>query len=149
MGNLTAKRSDIKINTTITSAHGSVTPSASMALALRADFDSATSTYQISDTITGSSDTIDLMGGLLDDLSDSATFKKVHLLHYNSTSASSNAMVFSDNFSFTSAVSLVGGAHATYINETGLPITATTNDVITVTGTAGSPYDVVVIGLKP
>ena len=148
MVHLSSKQSTTRLNFTITSAHGNVTPEAQLAINLTSSFDSATGIYQISDTITCGVDTIDLVGSLVDDLGDAVKFKKVHLLHYNSTSASSNAMTFGDNFGMTSAISLAGGAYSTYINEAGQQITATSGDTITVTGTTGSPYDVVVVGLK-
>lgn len=148
MGNLTTKRSDIKINTTITSAHGNVTPTASLPISLRNDFDSATGTYQISDTITGGSNALDLIGSLVDDLGDSLVFDKVHLIHVHSTSASSNAIVVTTTFAGFVAGNLPGGGHITWASETGTTLTGGSGDIINIVGDNGTPYDIVVIGLK-
>ena len=148
MGNLTSQSNVLRINTRITSAHGEVVPEAVLTLDERATFDSATGTYQISTNVTGSSDAIDLVGSLLDDLGDIIQFDKVHLLHYHNTGSAGSSLSFSDDFGFTSAIALAGGSHVTYTNENGVQLTGGTADTVTVAGTTGIPYDVVVIGLK-
>lgn len=149
MGNLTQDNITVQISTNITSAHGLVTPGSSLNKRLvTSSFTSATGTYQVSDTIAGGVDTIDLKGSLEDDLGDAITFNKVNFLHYENTSATGTAIVFDAAFPIHSAISLVGGAHCTIVDDTGILVTATTNDTITVTGTTGLTYNVVVIGIK-
>lgn len=148
MGNLVTKKSDIKINTSITSAHGSTTPRSDLAISLRGDFTSATGTYQVTGEITGGADTIDLIGSLVDDLGDPFILDKVHLIHARSTSASSSTMAITTDFPAINDVDLVGGAYITWINEAGTTLTGGSADTVTITGTNGDPYNIVVIGLK-
>ena len=152
MGNLISNTSDIRFGFTQTSAHGQVTPKAVLDISLRGSYDSATSVYQITDTITGGADTIDLVGSLIDDLSDPVTFQKVHMLHYRSSSASNDLMTFTNNFAAGSEgpddVRLKANAYSTFVDESGLAISGGA-DTITVTGTTGDEYQVIVVGRKP
>ena len=153
MGNLISERSVIRLDFAITSAQGLTTPESKLALNIDAAYDSATSIYQTSDTITGGSDVIDLKGSLVDDLGDLVTFEKVHMVFFRNTSSSGANITFAPTFPMLAGtnevVTLAPGAYNTYVDELGVQITAGTGDTITVTGNNGKTYDVIVVGLKP
>lgn len=153
MGNLSSQRSVIRLDFTQTSAHGLTIPESKIALNIDASYDSATSVYQISDTITGGVDVIDLIGSLVDDLGDPVTFKKAHMVFFRNTSSSGANITFAPTFPMLAGtnevVTLAPGAYNTYVDELGVAITAGTGDTITVTGNTGKTYDVIVVGLKP
>ena len=153
MGNLTANRTETRLNFTITSAHGQVTPKADLPVLLTGSYDSATSVYQTTGTITGGADTIDLQGSLLDDLGDPVSFQKVHMVHYRNRSSSGSNIVFRSAFPIlgdsADTITLAPQAYNTYIDETGIAVTAGSGDKIYITGTTGKTYDVIIVGLKP
>jgi hypothetical protein len=108
--------------------------------------------YRLSKALAIGGDSIDLVGSLVDDLGDTVQFKKVHLVHFRNASSGSSNVTFNPTFPIlgTSAQTIVLQplGYATFTDESGVAITASSADKINITGTAGLDYDVIIAGLK-
>ena len=145
------------ITAKIDSAHGLVTPVANMTRSISSVYDSATTYFTASTTITGAGDEYDLAGALTDDLGDTVQFKEVHLVHFknNSTAAAGNNMILGSASTHipifktnTDSISMEPQASFTILDDTGIAVTGGSADTINIWGTAGDAYELVVVGRR-
>ena len=106
--------------------------------------------YTETGTISGGSNDIDLAGTLTDPLGNAVTFAKVMAVYIINNSTTNSITVGGANnipmLGSGDVMNLGLGAYNQWINEVGIAVTAGTGDLITITGTNGETYDVVVIG---
>jgi len=151
------KSVSVKISGSLSSAHGMVTPVASLSQTFSNVLDSATSFLSIQSAISaGGENIIDLYGSRVDDLKNATLFSKV-LLYFvknNSTIATGGKMKVgghAQNIGFMSAGSVIKlHPQAIYLNfgTSGVPISAGVDDIIKITGTAGDQFQLIVFGKR-
>jgi len=108
------------------------------------------SIYTDDGIIAGGATSIDLSGSLTDPLNNTVIFAKVMTVYIKNKSTNdmtiggaNNIPIFADG---SDLLNLAAGAVFMYIDETGILVTAGTGDLITITGTNGDTFDLVVIG---
>jgi len=107
------------------------------------------STDQVTRADVGSSD-YDLDGGALTDMFGTAvTFATIKSVYVKNLGSVSEAEVGGDFLGITGTVKLpAGGVFWLDMGATGLPVTATTNDVISVSGVTGVAHEIVIQGVS-
>ena len=75
------------------------------------------------------------------------------MVHYRNSSTSGANITFRSAFPIlgdsADTISLAPQAYNTYIDETGVAVSAGSGDKIYITGNTGKTYDVIVVGRKP
>lgn len=113
--------------------------------------DACDSVYTVSGTVAGGgSDSYDLAGALTNPLGQAVTFAEVMAVFVRCNTAAAGFTVGgATNILMLAAgdvVNLNDGAYFLWVNEVGIAVGAAASDLITITGTAGDTYDLIVIG---
>ena len=147
----------VKIQAELTSAHGLVTPIATMNQSFKDDLDSATSYISLQSAISaGGMNIIDLYGSREDNLGNLSLFSKVllYFVRNNSTLASGSIMKLgghAQNIGFMSAGSIIRlHPQAAYLcfGVSGVSMSAGVDDICQITGTAGNQFQLIVFGRR-
>ena len=108
------------------------------------------STFTVTGTISGGSNDYDLAGALTDPLGNVVTFAKVMAVYVINNSTTDSLTVGGANnipmLGSGDVMNVALGAYFLYIDETGITVTPGTGDLITIAGTNGETFDLVVIG---
>jgi hypothetical protein len=102
--------------------------------------------------IAGGATSIDLNGTLDDPLGDAITFDTVMLVFIINNGDNAMTVGGANNIPMLGAgdvMNLAVGSYFQYVDEAGITVTAGTGDLITVSGTNGDTFDIVVIGVAP
>jgi len=151
------KKVRLKIVGSLSSAHGLVTPVASMEETFENDLDSATSYISLVSAISaGGTMTIDLYGSREDNLGNASLFSKILMcfVKNNSTIAAGGMMKVGNhaqNLDYMSAGSLIRlhpQAAYLYFGTSGHSISAGVDDIVQITGTAGDEFQLIVFGKR-
>jgi len=137
------------ISSTLTDTVGSASVSAVISKNLIDALADADVVYTETGTISGGSNDIDLDGSLTDPLGIAVTFASV--MHVYIINNGTNAMTVggTNNIPMLGSgdvLNIAAGAYFSYIDDTGIAVTAGTGDLITVAGTNADTFDIIVIG---
>ena len=106
--------------------------------------------FSVTGTISGGANSYDLAGSLTDPLGNAVTFAKVMAVFVINNSTTDSLTVGGANnipmLGSGDVMNVALGAYMQYIDETGITVTAGTGDLITITGTNGETFDLVIIG---
>ena len=108
--------------------------------------------YTATRTIAGGAINIDLNGTLADPLGDAIVFDKVMLVYIFNNGPNAMTVGGANNIPMLGSgdvLNLAADAYFPYIDQNGITVTAGTGDLITVSGTNGDTFDIVVIGAAP
>ena len=108
--------------------------------------------YTNTHTMAGGAINIDLNGTLDDPLGDAITFATVMLVFIINNGPNAMTVGGANNIPMLGSgdvINLAVDSYFQYIDETGITVTAGTGDLITVSGTNGDTFSVVVIGVAP
>jgi hypothetical protein len=106
--------------------------------------------FTVTGTITGGANSYDLAGSLTDPLGNAVTFAKVMSVYVINNSETDSLTVGGANnipmLGSGDVMNVALGAYFQYIDETGITVTGGTGDLITITGTDGETFDLVIVG---
>jgi hypothetical protein len=105
--------------------------------------------FTVTGTITGGAVSYDLDGSLTDPLGNAVTFAKVMSVYVINNDANAMTIGGSNNIPMIAAggvMNLDNGGYNQFISENGITVTPATANLITITGTNGDTFDLVVIG---
>lgn len=143
---------NIVIASTLTGTEGLASQSAKIALDVKNSLTAVETDaiFSVTGTISGGSDDHDLLGSLVDALGDGVTFAKVMYVFVRNNGSNAMTLGGTNNiplFGNTSdLLNIAANAYVSYTDETGITVTAGTGDLITISGTDGDDYDLIVIG---
>ena len=124
--------------------------SAKISEALSSSISGADIIHISSGVISGGSNDIDLVGSLKTPLGDDAIFAKVMAIYFKNTGdnvmtigGANNIPLLADD---TDKLNLASNAKFFYLDEAGIVIDSGTGDLITIAGTNGDTYEIIIIG---
>ena len=137
------------ISSILTGTVGSANVSSTISESLTDTLADADSVYTETGTISGGSNDIDLSGSLVDPLGNAVTFASVMYVYIVNNGANAMTVGGANNVPMLGSgdlLNLAGSAYFSYIDDAGITVTAGTGDLITVAGTNGDTFDIIVIG---
>jgi hypothetical protein len=105
--------------------------------------------FTVTGTISGGAVSYDLDGSLTDPLGNPVTFAKVMSVYVINNDANAMTIGGANNIPMIAAggvMNLDNGGYNQFISDNGITVTPGTGDLITITGTNGDTFDLVVIG---
>lgn len=103
--------------------------------------------YTTTGTISGGSNDIDLSSALEDPIGDTIVFAKVMAIFIRNNGANAMTIGGTNNIPLFANTSPLGKeAYFSHIDQNGITVTAGTGDLITIAGTNGDTYDIIVVG---
>jgi hypothetical protein len=105
--------------------------------------------FTVTGTISGGAVSYDLDGSLTDPLGNPVTFAKVMSVYVINNDANAMTIGGANNIPMIAAggvMNLDNGGYNQFVSENGITVTGGTADLITITGTNGDTFDLVVLG---
>ena len=143
---------DTKIRSTLTGSVGLSDTSSAINNAKSTNLTTVAtdSIFTVTGTISGGANSYDLDGSLEDPLGNAVTFAKVMCVFVINNSTTDSLTVGGANnipmLGSGDVMNVALGAYFQYVDDNGITVTGGTGDLITITGTTGETFDLVVIG---
>ena len=137
------------ISSVLTGTVGSAVVSSTISESLTNTLASADSVYTETGTISGGSNDIDLSGSLVDPLGNAVIFADVRYVYIVNNGANAMTIGGANNIPMLGSgdlLNLAASAYFSYVDDAGITVTAGTGDLITIAGTNGDTFDIIVIG---
>jgi hypothetical protein len=141
------------IRSTQTETAGAATVTGTISKTVSEALSGSDAIYTADKALAGASESFDLVGALTDTAGKAVTFAKVKMLYFYNKSDAAMTLGGTNNVPIFANVSdllnVPAGGRVMLLYPTGYTVTAGTGDLITVAGTTGKTFEMVIIGDKP